>query len=129
MNNKNNSLKYLQFIGIVLNKDNSDKKHKIIKNLKNLLFLRGFCLVVKEESFLSKEDLLVIVNNLSELNLIENVRIEAINIDLDETEEKNVSSCIEGIQIKKQGNKILIELNSEIFYDIFNRKLKELCYS
>ena len=44
MNNKNNSLKYLQFIGIVLNKDNSDKKDIIINNLKNLLFLRGFCL-------------------------------------------------------------------------------------
>ena len=64
------NLKYLQLIGIFINKDNLNKINSLIENLKNFLFLKGFCLVVEDESIINKKDILDIIDNLSKLNLI-----------------------------------------------------------
>ena len=125
---KNDSLKYLQYIGIIINKDNTNGIHILAKNLKNFLFLRSFYLEVEDDATINKKinkkDLLDIIKNLSKLSLIENIKIEA-SVDLNEKEEKNILSCIEGIEINKKGKKILIELNSEFF----NKGKNPLFYS
>ena len=119
------TLKYLQYLGITIDKNNSSKINILVENLKDFLFLRGFC-IFDREGFISKEDLLAIINNLSKLCLIENLKIETSNKDLNESEEKNILSCIEGIKILKKNNKTLIELNGGIFnnkYEIISKKL------
>ena len=108
---KEDKLKYLQYISIFINENNYDKINILIKNLKNLLFLRIFHLVVEDKSIISKNDLLDIINNLSKLCLLEEINIEVIDIDLNKSDEKNILSCIEGIKInKKKNNKTLIQL-------------------
>ena len=110
------NLKYLQYIGLTINKNNLYGIRVLVEKLKYFLFLRSFCLVVEDNSTINKKDLLDIIKNLSKLILIENIKIE-INIDLDKEEEKNILSCIEGLEINKKGKKILIELNSGFFND------------
>ena len=123
---KKENLKYLQFIGIFVDiyskgifvhrRNGLDIIKVLIENLKYFIFLKGFCLVAKYKSIITKKDLLDIINNLSKLSLIENIKIEVADIDLNESEEKDILGCIEGIKINKSEEKnILLELNSEIF--------------
>ena len=127
---KGDNLKYLQFIGIFINGKNVGEINVLIENLKYFLFLKGFCLMAVDKSIITKKDLLDIINNLSKLSLIENIKIEVANIDLNESEEKNILACIEGIKINKIEKKTIIELNSEIFgikiNKIEKKTLKEL---
>ena len=125
---KKDTLKYLQYLGIIIDKNSYSNVNILINNLKYFLFLRGFSLVVKDEC-ISKEDLFAIISNLSKLSLIESLKIEVVNIYLSKDEEKNILNCIEGIKMQKKAKKILIELNSEIFKNFFERipnKLKKL---
>lgn len=119
------NLKYLQFIGIFINRNREifDDRNGLniikvlIENLKYFLFLKGFCLVAKNKSIMTKKDLLDIINNLSKLSLIENIKIEFEDIDLNESEAKNILNCIEGIKIKKSEGKI---------FQIILKKMKQI---
>ena len=122
------NLKYLQLIGIFINKDNLNKINILVENLKNFLFLKGFCLVVEDESIINKKDILDIIDNLSKLNLIENIKIEVKNIKLNKSDEKKILDCIEGITINNKKGKIQIKLNGDISNNIFKRIPKKLHY-
>ena len=92
-----------------------------IENLKYFKFLRVFYLDAKNKNIISKNNLLNIINNLSTLKLIENIKIEVMNkIGLDNNEEKNIIDCFGEIQIRQKDESVLIQLNKFEKIDIFD---------
>ena len=131
----NNLLQYIDInINNYTNKNKSDIK-KLISNLIYFKFLKAFSLsliindkYVSDKNLFTKNDLFSIIENLSQLQLIENIKISLINpqFKLLKNDNNKILNYFPSINIEQEEDYLTISLNDDIFekdkYLIFNIK-------
>ena len=108
---------FLQYIDLTLKREISEQLINIfIENIKHLKFLRAFSLVIKRTSHFGREQLLALIDNLSNLKLLENIKIECPFL-VSKCDGKKIVNSIRGISVKNAKEKLekaIIELYSDI---------------
>ena len=107
----------MQYIDLTIKREISEQLMNIlIENIKHLKFLRAFSLVIKKTSHFGREQLLELIDNLSNLKLLENIKIECPFL-VRKSDEKKIANKIRGISVKNKKEKVekaIIELDSGI---------------